>query len=124
MVLEGKSASEIGRAMGGISRNAVLGTMWRYGIQATVKPGWQNKPKANGHTHPISAVRKPPVAPPPPKPPRIEGITIATIRPGQCQWIDDENPTGNSPMCGQPTTPKHPTWCPYHASKAYVAKAA
>ncbi|MBI0476732.1 GcrA cell cycle regulator [Sphingomonas sp. MA1305] len=63
----GQTASQIADALGGVSRNAVIGKAHRLGLQSRPSPVKPNEPEAKAASEPVAAVAAPP-APPAPEP--------------------------------------------------------
>ncbi|WP_242096285.1 GcrA family cell cycle regulator [Sphingomonas sp. CROZ-RG-20F-R02-07] len=71
----GQTASQIAEALGGVSRNAVIGKAHRLGLQSRPSPVKSNEPEAK----PVAAEPAPPpvVVPPPPPEPEPEPVRAA-----------------------------------------------
>ncbi len=132
---EGRTMGQISRALGGFTRNAIIGKVHRLGLprrragvrtdlltkqqRALVRPaGWRTKPRAP----------KPPIAPAAPRrsratavaPALFEGAarTIATRRDGECPFIADA-PSREAVCCGRAVT--RGAYCADHAALCYTA---
>ena len=68
----GQTASQIAEALGGVSRNAVIGKAHRLQLQARPSPVKPNEPEAKAVPAPVDA---PAVAPAPESPPEPEPVT-------------------------------------------------
>ncbi|MES2755667.1 MAG: GcrA family cell cycle regulator [Pseudomonadota bacterium] len=107
----GQTASQIAEALGGVSRNAVIGKAHRLGLQARPSPVKPNEPAAvEGVVKPAppsvakAVVEAPRPAPPTePKPPRVEAVAPAPA-------IDDEDE--DEPASLVPPTPSPHTEAP------------
>ncbi|WP_082678388.1 GcrA family cell cycle regulator, partial [Sphingomonas sanguinis] len=64
----GQTASQIAEALGGVSRNAVIGKAHRLGLQARPSPVKANEPAAAPAAEPVVAAPPPPPPPPAPEP--------------------------------------------------------
>ncbi len=119
MWLEGKSASQISRALSGRTRNAVLGRVFRLGLPQRVSPIGAPRPKAvvaAARAKPQPAPVVEPEDPGPMKPP----ITTIELRDHHCKWPYDAR-GDDYHYCGQPPKDDRP-FCPYHCGRAYQPK--
>src|ERR1700744_3127574 len=119
---EGLSASQIARALGGVTRNAVIGKVHRLGLAGRASPSRSERPRLP------MAPKVPSVRSHLPAVPVVEedhltledgsDATVLTISPRMCRWpIGDPAATefhfcGRSPKSGSP-------YCEAHARKAY-----
>lgn len=76
----GQTASQIAEALGGVSRNAVIGKAHRLGLQARPSPVRANEPAAAETPAPAPAA-PPPVVEPEPEPVRPEPVVEAAPEP-------------------------------------------
>src|SRR5690606_6783355 len=107
---DGLTASQIASALGGVSRNAVIGKVHRLGLPGRAKPAPAAQPRprkpSRPHTHSApapsprpmiagnTALKAEPVAaaPPEPEPPPLEVVpigeraTILTLNEHTCKW--------------------------------------
>lgn len=90
---EGVTASEIGRRLNA-SKNAVIGKVFRIGLQK----------------------RLPPISK---KPEKAEPIGLESLRMGMCNWPEGDPGTESFSFCGRPSITGKP-YCPEHCAKAYV----
>ena len=127
--LEGKSASQISRQLGGVSRNAVIGKVHRIGLAGRDRPA---APRAVGKTNnrpsgagPANSAprRRPATSPGAPIPLRVVGpeltatATIMSLGHGQCRWpIGDPQEEGFG-YCGR-SQGQHASYCDHHAASA------
>src|SRR6201999_3705461 len=118
---EGLSASQIARALGGVTRNAVIGKVHRLGLAGRASPSRAERPRLpmvpkvsmRTHTPPAPIVEEDPLT-------LDDGshATVLTISDRMCRWpIGDPAATefhfcGRSPKSGSP-------YCEAHARKAY-----
>src|SRR5271169_3372603 len=118
---EGLSASQIARALGGVTRNAVIGKVHRLGLAGRASPSRAERPRASvpkapslrAHVPPAPVVEEDPLQ-------MADGnfATVLTISDRMCRWpIGDPAATefhfcGRSPKSGSP-------YCEAHARKAY-----
>lgn len=119
---EGLSASQIARAMGGVTRNAVIGKVHRLGLSGRGAPARVSRPKRVTMPRPAF---KPVLVKPLPAVVE-EPVTLAdgnhanvlTIRDSMCKWpIGDPTQSGFH-FCGRPTSPGA-SYCQGHARLAY-----
>ena len=119
---EGLSASQIARALGGVTRNAVIGKVHRLGLAGRASPSRAERPRVSmspkvpslrSHTPPAPVVEEDPLT-------LADGnfATVLTISDRMCRWpIGDPSASefhfcGHSPKSGSP-------YCEAHARKAY-----
>jgi GcrA cell cycle regulator len=119
---EGLSASQIARALGGVTRNAVIGKVHRLGLAGRASPSRSERPRlpvahktptVRAHVPAAPVVEEDPVT-------LADGshATVLTISDRMCRWpIGDPAATefhfcGRSPKSGSP-------YCEAHARKAY-----
>jgi GcrA cell cycle regulator len=118
---EGLSASQIARALGGVTRNAVIGKVHRLGLAGRASPSRSERPrlpmapKVSMRTHvpPAPVVEEDPLT-------FDDGshATVLTINDRMCRWpigdpsADEFHFCGRSPKGGSP-------YCEAHARKAY-----
>ena len=125
--LEGLSASQIAKQLGGITRNAVIGKVHRLGLSGRAAP-----------SHPSRPVFKTPRAPRPPAsstPRRLEprpaslpapvyfveepgSATVLTLGAHMCKWPIGDPATDAFTFCGRRADAEGP-YCAHHASIAY-----
>jgi GcrA cell cycle regulator len=120
LVDAGKSALQIAQALGGISRNAVIGKCTRMGLRLAGSTGAAKASAARPRTAKQSAPRPRVVMVTPVvvAPPLSRQITLMDLGPSQCKW-----PSGGGvpyTFCGAPMT--HQAYCTYHARMAYQPK--
>src|SRR5450432_4321692 len=119
---EGLSASQIARALGGVTRNAVIGKVHRLGLAGRASPSRSERPRMP-MTPKVPSVRSHvPAAPVVEEDPlQLEDgshATVLTISDRMCRWpIGDPAASefhfcGHSPKAGSP-------YCEAHARKAY-----
>jgi GcrA cell cycle regulator len=129
--LEGLSASQIAKQLGGVTRNAVIGKVHRLGLSGRAAPSQPARPvfKAQRPARPAAPapqpIRRAVVAAPPQTLPepihRIEqpgSATVLTLGAHMCKWpIGDPSSDGFS-FCGRRTGEDGP-YCIEHARVAY-----
>lgn len=129
--LEGLSASQIAKQLGGVTRNAVIGKVHRLGLSGRAAPSQPQRPvfKAPRIARPAAPAPQQPVrrpvivaAPTPPEPVhRIEqpgSATVLTLGAHMCKWpIGDPSSDGFS-FCGRRNSEDGP-YCSEHARVAY-----
>ena len=119
---EGLSASQIARALGGVTRNAVIGKVHRLGLAGRASPSRSERPRlpmapkvptVRNHLPAIPVVEEDPLI-------FDDGshATVLTISDRMCRWpIGD--PAGNEfHFCGHSPKSGSP-YCEAHARKAY-----
>jgi GcrA cell cycle regulator len=126
--LEGQSASQVARQLGGVSRNAVIGKVHRMGLAGRDLP---STPRALGGLSPsrgkssavANSVRRRAVRPSQPSAPRAPRIeltataTLLTLTPNGCRWpIGDPQEAGFG-FCGR-LKADQASYCRHHAQTA------
>lgn len=124
----GKSAAEIARALGHVSRNAVIGKVLRLKLQPRSAQALKQrraeavkrppKPRAKAATWAITsaAEARAPTLLPPPTP--YDGPIPPAPDRGYCQWIEGD-PRSAHTWCGEPAVPGT-SWCAHHRQRAYT----
>lgn len=120
MWAEGLSASQIARALGQVTRNAVIGKVHRLGLSGRAQPQRVERPRTSAPR----VVTPRPVLPEPALPAEplmmADGThaTVSTITTGMCKWpIGDPSEAGFK-FCGHKVKPSAP-YCEAHARMAY-----
>lgn len=122
--LEGLSASQIQRQLGGVTRNAVIGKVHRLGLSGRATP---SKPRQEAYKAPRPAVRR--VAPPKPATvtvlvprPRVYRVeepgsaTVLTLDRHMCKWPIGDPAMDGFTFCGKQA---EGSFCIDHARVAY-----
>lgn len=119
---EGKTAAEIAKELGGVTRNAVIGKAHRLKLSNRVSPIQQNKKPANISTKPEKKAK--PAA-------KVEkeknvlpevkgGVKLIDLGPGMCRWPNGDPRDDDFGFCGAQAVPGIP-YCAAHAKIAYQA---
>lgn len=136
--LEGLSASQIAKQLGGVTRNAVIGKVHRLGLSGRAAPSQPARPvykpqrlaRPAAPAAPVAApVRRPLVAtavsPPAAEAPtsvvRVEepgSATVLTLGAHMCKWPIGDPSTDGFSFCGRRTGEDGP-YCHEHARVAY-----
>jgi GcrA cell cycle regulator len=145
--LDGLSASQIAKQLGGVTRNAVIGKVHRLGLSGRATPS-QPTPVAFKPPRPARPVTAaPPIArrPAPPATPaptpveasrapepeapalpaRVEepgGATVLTLGRHMCKWPIGDPSTSEFTFCGRRASDERP-YCAEHAKLAYQPQA-
>jgi GcrA cell cycle regulator len=127
--LEGKSASQVARQIGGVSRNAVIGKVHRMGLAGRDRPTapqvigrTARRPFTAGQSSPIPRPR-PAHLPPAPAPSRLPGpeltvtASILTLASHECRWPIGDPQEAAFGYCGRPRG-GHVSYCDHHAGVA------
>jgi GcrA cell cycle regulator len=136
--LDGLSASQIAKQLGGVTRNAVIGKVHRLGLSGRATPS-QPTPVAFKPPRPARPVSTAPVAPrrpaPPPQPLAAEqprpvspslpirsdergGATVLTLGRHMCKWPIGDPSSSEFTFCGRRAVDERP-YCVEHAQVAY-----
>ncbi|MBI3675154.1 MAG: GcrA cell cycle regulator [Proteobacteria bacterium] len=118
---EGLSASQIARALGGVTRNAVIGKVHRLGLAGRATPTRSDRPRLP--SAPKVSMRT--YAPEPPvveeDPVTLEDgshATVLTINDRMCRWPIGDPAENEFHFCGRKPKNGSP-YCEAHARKAY-----
>jgi GcrA cell cycle regulator len=127
---EGRTAAEIAKELGGVTRNAVIGKAHRLKLSNRISPIQQDNKKAAPHAP--APVREKIVAPvavraaanQSPVPARGTGINggvkMVDLKDRMCRWPFGDPKAADFHFCGGPGVPGLP-YCPEHAKMAYQA---
>ena len=115
LALEGLSTAKIAEAMGGVSRNAVIGRGRRLGISLQCSRGHQPKQPRPPRVRKSRAKYPPPAPPVELAPPPDGGIDIMALYLGVCRWPFDT--ADEVRYCGGETM-KSRVYCPQHHKMA------
>jgi GcrA cell cycle regulator len=117
MAAGGMSASQIAKAIGGVSRNAVIGRMHRRGIRFGRVEG---RPRIQ-RTYDAPRIKSDPVVTPSaPLAPDPRNLTLVNAGPRDCKWIEGA-PIEEAIICGH-RTEVGVSWCPYHLTVVWQGK--
>jgi len=118
---EGLSASQIARALGGVTRNAVIGKVHRLGLAGRATPARSDRPRMPSVPKVMTRTYMPP-------PPVVEEdpvtfddgshVTVLTINDRMCRWPIGDPSEGAFHFCGRNPKSGSP-YCEAHARKAY-----
>lgn len=129
MWMEGQSASQIARQLGGVSRNAVIGKVHRMGLGGRDRP---TAPRAVGRTnrrafassqdrsvarHRTTGSPNLPTSRRLPGPEPTATATIMTLSQNACRWPIGDPQDAAFGYCGQARGP-HASYCDHHAQVA------
>src|SRR5271163_4381060 len=128
--LEGHSASQIAKQLGGVTRNAVIGKVHRLGLSGRATPSQPARPVFKAPRPPRPLVSSPPVqrrpidrpaattAEPAPRPlPRVEEpgtATVLTLGAHMCKWPIGDPSSDDFTFCGRRAGEEGP-YCIDHA---------
>lgn len=123
---EGRTAAEIAKELGGVTRNAVIGKAHRLKLSGRVSPIQQNnkKPTENKISDRVSVVQsKSPVALPEKilkKPANSQLHSLMDLKPRACRWPVGDPKEAHFGFCGENSMTGLP-YCAEHAKLAYQA---
>lgn len=111
---EGKTAAEIAKELGGVTRNAVIGKAHRLKLSSRVSPIQQNKKKTRTENAPVAPRR------PAKKIPIFKGkeIKMVDLKDNMCRWPNGDPQTDDFSFCGCQKMDGLP-YCETHAQIAY-----
>lgn len=115
---EGKTAAEIAKELGGVTRNAVIGKAHRLKLSNRVSPIQQNKKPAPV----ITAVKSPPrkIQPLKQKDIEREKVDLIDLKANDCRWPFGDPKDADFGFCGDHSLEGLP-YCMEHAQMAYQA---
>ncbi len=129
--LEGHSASQIAKQLGGVTRNAVIGKVHRLGLSGRATPSQPSRTtfKAPRPARPVSAApsvqrraaEHRPALPAPRPAPYVElpgTATVLTLGAHMCKWPIGDPATEDFSFCGRRASDEGP-YCVEHARVAY-----
>jgi len=126
--LEGLSASQIAKQLGGVTRNAVIGKVHRLGLSGRATPSQPSRPVFRPTrprpAAPVAPRRVAEAAPRPQTPPpapyvEMEGTaTVLTLGAHMCKWPIGDPSTDDFSFCGRRAGGEGP-YCVEHARVAY-----
>ena len=125
--LEGLSASQIAKQLGGVTRNAVIGKVHRLGLSGRATPSQPQRPvfKAPRPSRPVSTPSMAPrrIAPSAPEPSPVYyaeepgSATVLTLGAHMCKWPIGDPASDNFTFCGRRIG--EGSYCVEHARVAY-----
>ena len=125
--LDGLSASQIAKQLGGVTRNAVIGKVHRLGLSGRATPSQPARPvfKAPRPPRPVHAPAPRRIEAHAPQPPTpvyyVEepgSATVLTLGAHMCKWPIGDPATENFTFCGRRSGQDGP-YCNEHARIAY-----
>jgi GcrA cell cycle regulator len=129
--LEGLSASQIAKQLGGVTRNAVIGKVHRLGLSGRAAPSQPTRPAfrtprpprpaAPSVTHRRAEAPRPEPRPAPRPLPYIEEpgtATVLTLGAHMCKWPIGDPASSEFTFCGRRAADEGP-YCVEHARVAY-----
>ena len=128
--LEGLSASQIAKQLGGVTRNAVIGKVHRLGLSGRAAPSQPQRSvfRAPRPPRPVQAAAPAPRRPAPQPVPVAAPIirdeapgqaTVLTLGAHMCRWPIGDPATENFSFCGRRTGGEDGPYCHDHAMIAY-----
>jgi GcrA cell cycle regulator len=131
--LDGLSASQIAKQLGGVTRNAVIGKVHRLGLSGRAAPSQPSRPvfkapraprpapapaprriEAHGHAHAHAAPAPAPVV----YPEEPGSATVLTLGAHMCKWPIGDPASDAFSFCGRRTEAEGP-YCVQHSRVAY-----
>lgn len=120
---EGKTAAEIAKTLGGVTRNAVIGKAHRLKLSNRVSPIQQNKKPAapaNTQSAPAPKAEKKKAKEIVEERPTGDGIQLMDLGPRMCRWPSGDPREEGFGFCGCKSMSGLP-YCEEHAKIAYQA---
>lgn len=129
--LDGLSASQIAKQLGGVTRNAVIGKVHRLGLSGRATPSQPQRPIFKAPRAPRPAIAaapaaRRPVEPSAPVPPSLPAYfaeepgtaTVLTLGSHMCKWPIGDPASDAFSFCGRRSDREGP-YCGEHARVAY-----
>ena len=116
---EGKTAAEIAKELGGVTRNAVIGKAHRLKLSNRVSPIQQNKKPAPAKAPAPAPAPERKIAKAPSQDNR-QGVPLMSLKANQCRWPLGDPQDESFGFCGGECLPGLP-YCSEHAKMAYQA---
>ncbi len=117
---EGKTAAEIAKELGGVTRNAVIGKAHRLKLSNRLSPIQQNNKKPVAKPAEEKAPPRKISKTPPPSDMDIEGVSLAQLKDKMCRWPIGDPKEPDFRFCGCSSIAGLP-YCGDHAKVAYQA---
>ncbi len=116
---DGLSASQIARALGDVTRNAVIGRVHRLGLSGRTKRIRSDRPRVSRKRRksPLPLISIPETVEEA-RLPDGEFVTVATLKDTMCRWPYGDPSTDQFHFCGQQVGEYGP-YCTAHAQVAY-----
>jgi GcrA cell cycle regulator len=125
--LDGLSASQVAKELGGVTRNAVIGKVHRLGLSGRAqpsKPTRLQRPKREAAPKRTAAGRAPPASPRPPLPSRVEAVaegpglvsSMTALGAHVCRWPIGDPKADDFSFCGRLASGPY---CPTHKAQAF-----
>ncbi|WP_409562664.1 GcrA family cell cycle regulator [Hyphomicrobium sp. MC8b] len=115
---EGRSASEIAASLGGVTRNAVIGKIYRLRLPPKLRVRRRRRrsafPSPRRAPSLCTQARIPDLAPPPPVHPLLRDLNAL-----HCRWPEGDPKTDTFHFCGRPPLAGKP-YCPHHQARAFT----
>jgi GcrA cell cycle regulator len=127
MWTEGLSASQIARALGEVTRNAVIGKVHRLGLAGRAvaprpaerpRPAAPQQPRLQTPAPRVAPMRAEPIAEEPLEPMPINAVTVADLSASVCRWPIGDPATADFRFCGR-TAKYGAPYCEAHVRLAY-----
>jgi len=122
MWAEGLSASQIARALGEVTRNAVIGKVHRLGLAGRATAPRVERPRPAPaprlHVPRVSVMRAEPVVEEPLEPMPENAVTVADLSASVCRWPIGDPAQSDFRFCGRKAKAGAP-YCEAHVRMAY-----
>ena len=120
--LDGLSASQIAKQLGGVTRNAVIGKVHRLGLAGRATAPRVERPRPAPqprlHTPRVSVMRAEPVVEEPLEPMPENAVTVVDLSATVCRWPLGDPATPEFRFCGRKAKAGAP-YCEAHVRMAY-----
>lgn len=115
---EGKTAAEIAKALGGVTRNAVIGKAHRLKLSNRISPIQQNERKEDRAPEIKKAIKPKTVVMAKPANTSFKGLKMIELKERMCRWPSGDPKDEDFAFCGCSSVAGLP-YCEDHAKMAY-----
>ena len=115
---EGKTAAEIAKALGGVTRNAVIGKAHRLKLSNRISPIQQNERKEDRVPEIKKAIKTKPIIMAKPANMSFKSLKMIELKERMCRWPSGDPKDEDFSFCGCTSEPGLP-YCNEHAKMAY-----
>ncbi len=115
---EGKTAAEIAKALGGVTRNAVIGKAHRLKLSNRISPIQQNERKEDRAPEVKKTVKTKAIVMAKPANTSFKSLKMIELKERMCRWPSGDPKDEDFSFCGCTSVPGLP-YCEDHAKQAY-----
>jgi len=115
---EGKTAAEIAKALGGVTRNAVIGKAHRLKLSNRISPIQQNERKEDRAPEVKKTLKTKAIVMAKPANTSFKSLKMIELKERMCRWPSGDPKDEDFSFCGCTSVPGLP-YCEDHAKQAY-----